>query len=87
MTGHDWNEPNLLPEDPDAEASRDRHWMLGLLGVLVAGVLLIAVLLIVLIATDLPEPVVPAISKCGILARLATTASPPMSLPSAKGRR
>ncbi len=41
----------------------------------------------VLIATDLPEPVVPAISRCGILARLATTGSPPMSLPSASGSR
>ena len=39
----------------------------------------------VLIATDFPEPVVPAISKCGILARLATTGSPPISLPKAKG--
>ena len=40
----------------------------------------------VLIATDLPEPVVPAISRCGIRARLATTGSPPMSLPRASGR-
>ena len=32
--------------------------------------------------TDLPEPVVPATSKCGILARSATTGSPPMVLPS-----
>ena len=39
----------------------------------------------VLIATDLPEPVVPAISRCGIRARFATTGSPPMSLPSASG--
>ena len=39
----------------------------------------------VLIATDLPEPVVPAIRRCGIRARLATTGSPPMSLPSASG--
>ncbi len=40
----------------------------------------------VLIATDLPEPVVPAISRCGIRARFATTGSPPMSLPRARGR-
>ncbi len=40
-----------------------------------------------LIATDLPEPVVPAISRWGILARLATIGSPPISLPSASGRR
>ncbi len=33
--------------------------------------------------TDLPEPVVPATSRCGILARSATTALPAMSLPSA----
>lgn len=33
--------------------------------------------------TDLPEPVVPATSKCGILARSATTGLPAMSLPSA----
>src|SRR5690606_4356536 len=32
--------------------------------------------------TDLPEPVVPATSRCGILARSATTGWPPMSLPS-----
>ena len=38
-----------------------------------------------LIATDFPEPVVPAISKWGILARLATIGSPPISLPRAKG--
>ncbi len=37
-----------------------------------------------LIATDLPEPVVPATSRCGILDRSATTASPLMSLPSAR---
>ena len=34
-----------------------------------------------LIATDLPEPVVPATSRCGILARSAMTGSPPMVLP------
>ena len=39
----------------------------------------------VLIATDLPEPVVPAIRRCGMRARFATTGSPPMSLPSARG--
>ncbi|MNT80832.1 hypothetical protein D3C72_2203540 [compost metagenome] len=36
-----------------------------------------------LIPTDLPEPVVPAISRWGILARSATTGLPAMSLPSA----
>ena len=41
----------------------------------------------VLIATDLPEPVVPAISRCGIRARSAITGAPLMSLPSANGRR
>ncbi len=35
----------------------------------------------VLIATDLPEPVVPATSKCGMRARSAITGSPPMVLP------
>ena len=30
---------------------------------------------------DLPEPVAPATSKCGILARLATTKPPSTSLP------
>ncbi len=34
--------------------------------------------------TDLPEPVVPAMSICGSFAILPTTQSPPMSLPSAK---
>ena len=34
-------------------------------------------------ATDLPEPVVPAINRWGILARSAITGSPPMVLPSA----
>ena len=36
-----------------------------------------------LMPTDLPEPVVPAISRCGMRARSATTGTPPMSLPSA----
>ena len=36
-----------------------------------------------LIATDLPEPVVPATSRCGILARSTITGSPPIVLPSA----
>ena len=41
---------------------------------------------------DLPEPVVPAISRCGIRARSVQTAAPEMSLPSqtetrARGRR
>ncbi len=39
--------------------------------------------IIALIATDLPEPVVPAISRCGMRARSATIGAPPMSLPSA----
>ena len=38
----------------------------------------------VLMATDLPDPVVPAISKCGIRARSAMTGVPPISLPSTK---
>ena len=41
--------------------------------------------IIVLIATDLPDPVVPAIKRCGIFAKLATTGSPPMSFPKAIG--
>ena len=36
-----------------------------------------------LIATDLPEPVVPATSTCGILAKSATTGLPAISLPMA----
>ena len=36
--------------------------------------------------TDLPEPVVPAMRRCGILARFATTALPEMSFPTAKVR-
>ena len=39
----------------------------------------------VLIATDLPEPVVPAISRCGMRARSAITGSPPMVLPRHSG--
>ena len=38
---------------------------------------------IALIATDFPEPVVPATNKCGIDARSATTADPLMSFPRA----
>ena len=39
----------------------------------------------VLIATDLPEPVVPAMSRCGMRARSTTTGSPPMVLPRQSG--
>ena len=39
----------------------------------------------VLIATDLPEPVVPATSRCGMRARSAITGSPPMVLPRQRG--
>ena len=35
-----------------------------------------------LMQPDLPEPVVPAISRCGILARSQATPAPEMSLPS-----
>ncbi len=35
--------------------------------------------------TDLPEPVVPATNKCGILLKSATTASPAISLPNTIG--
>ncbi len=35
--------------------------------------------------TDLPEPVVPATSRCGMRARSATIGSPPIDLPSAIG--
>jgi hypothetical protein len=35
----------------------------------------------VLIATDLPEPVVPATKRCGMRARSAMIGSPPMFLP------
>jgi hypothetical protein len=37
--------------------------------------------IIALMPTDLPEPVVPATSTCGILARSATTGLPEISLP------
>ena len=37
----------------------------------------------VFVITDLPEPVVPAIKRCGILAKFATTALPEISLPTA----
>ncbi len=43
--------------------------------------------IIAFIATDLPEPVVPATSRCGILARSATMDLPVMSLPSASVKR
>src|ERR1700688_3574313 len=36
-----------------------------------------------LIPTDLPDPVVPAINKCGMRARSATMGTPPMSFPKA----
>ena len=39
--------------------------------------------IIALTATDLPEPVVPATSRCGMRARSAITGLPAMSLPSA----
>ena len=35
--------------------------------------------------TDLPDPVVPATSRCGMRARSATMGSPPIDLPSASG--
>src|SRR3990172_6757673 len=41
---------------------------------------------IVLMQPDLPEPVVPAISTCGIRARSVQTALPEMSLPSQTDR-
>ncbi len=41
--------------------------------------------MIVLTQTDLPEPVAPAISRCGIFARSAMTGFPSRSLPSAIG--
>ena len=40
---------------------------------------------IALIPTDFPDPVVPATSKCGILARSTITGLPNMSFPSARG--
>ena len=39
----------------------------------------------VLMATDLPEPVVPAISRCGMRARSTMMDSPPMFLPRQSG--
>ena len=39
----------------------------------------------VLMATDLPEPVVPAIRRCGMRARSTITGSPPMVLPRQSG--
>ena len=39
----------------------------------------------VLMATDLPEPVVPAINRCGMRARSTMTESPPMFLPRQSG--
>ena len=41
--------------------------------------------IMVLMATDLPEPVVPAISRCGMRARSTMTGSPPMVLPRQSG--
>ena len=41
---------------------------------------------IALIPTDLPEPVVPATSKCGILARSTTTDLPEISCPNARDK-
>src|SRR5438552_2296021 len=43
--------------------------------------------IMVLIATDLPEPVVPAISRCGMRAILTITGSPPIVFPRQRGRR
>ena len=41
-------------------------------------------MMMLFVHTDLPEPVVPAISRCGIFARLPTWHFPAMSLPRAK---
>ncbi len=41
--------------------------------------------IIVLIATDLPEPVVPAINRCGMRVRSTITGSPPIVLPRQSG--
>jgi len=41
--------------------------------------------MIVFTQTDLPEPVAPAISRCGIFARSVTTGCPSRSFPSATG--
>ena len=42
--------------------------------------------IIVLIPTDLPEPVVPAIRRCGILSRFAKMLFPDISFPNARIR-
>src|SRR2546430_435868 len=42
--------------------------------------------MIVLMETDFPDPVAPAMRRCGIFARSATTGSPSRFLPSATGR-
>src|SRR5437660_6907821 len=39
-----------------------------------------------ILQTDFPDPVTPAIRRCGILARSATTGSPSRFLPSAIGK-
>src|ERR1700730_8896318 len=41
--------------------------------------------IMVLMATDLPEPVVPAINRCGMRARSTITGSPPMVVPRQSG--
>ena len=41
----------------------------------------------VLIHTDLPEPVAPAIRRCGIFAISVTTVLPAISFPTANDRR
>ena len=41
--------------------------------------------IMVLMATDLPEPVVPAINKCGMRDKSTMTESPPMVLPRHSG--
>jgi hypothetical protein len=41
--------------------------------------------MIVFTQTDLPDPVAPAMRRCGILARSATTTFPSRSLPNAMG--
>ena len=41
--------------------------------------------IIVLIQTDLPDPVVPAINKCGIEVKSPTIGMPEMLFPSAMG--
>ena len=42
--------------------------------------------IIVLIQTDLPDPVVPAISKCSIAVKSPTIGSPEMLFPNAIGK-